>query len=125
PLLFAMEGMPPGKDIGAGQAHERKPRAIGPAADTPADRLHARAPDRLQTNFHDLWVAVEYLFHVAVLFRHVKPVMATGMPGYHRLDNTFQFLFVAPEVVVIEIADNKFNGGLFDAALDGHRMYKA
>src|SRR5690606_30272487 len=125
PFLFAVESMPAGKNIGAGQAHERKTRAVRSTADTPADRLHARAADGFQSDFHDQRIAVEYLFHVAVLLRHVIAVAATGMPGYDRLDDFFQFLFVAPEVIVIEIADDKFDRSLFYATLYGYGMHKA
>src|SRR5690606_430323 len=125
PLFLAVECMAAGEDVRTGQAHERQPRAIGPAADAAADWCHSCASDGFQPNLHDARVAVEHLFHVAVLFLYFKPVVAAGMLRYHLLDDRFQFLLVPMEVVVVEITDDKLDGCLLYAPLDGYRVDEA
>ena len=62
PFQPRMEGVLAGEDIGAGQPHERQPRAVGAAADA---RLHRRQPgaaDRLHRMVDDFGVSVDHLF---------------------------------------------------------------
>src|SRR6476661_10666459 len=73
PFLPRMEGVLAGKNVGAGQPHERQPRAVGAAADRTSDRFQSGAADRLDGVVDDLGVAVDHLLHVAVLRLDLEP----------------------------------------------------
>src|SRR6267154_2319996 len=67
PFEPRMEVVFAGKEIGRRQAHERQPRAVGPAADGLLDDLEAAPPDRLACVLDHVGMAVEHGPHVAVL----------------------------------------------------------
>src|SRR5690606_33113405 len=94
PFFLAVERVAAGKDVGAREAHKRKPGTVRSATYTAADGRHAGTMDGFHADFHDLWVLIEHLLHVAVLLLHLDPVATTGMPGYGRVHDICQFPFV-------------------------------
>src|ERR1700731_4669140 len=56
PFQPGVKGGFAGEDVGAGQAHERQPRAVGAAADRAPVRFKARAADRFDGMVDDLRV---------------------------------------------------------------------
>src|SRR6476659_6830311 len=55
------------EEVRCGQAHEREPRAIGPAANRLLLWLETRAAERRPRTLDDLRPLVQHLAHVAVL----------------------------------------------------------
>ena len=62
-----------GENIGAGQSHERQPRAVGAAANARLHRLEPRAADRLHRVVDDLGMTVYHPLHVPVLLFDFQP----------------------------------------------------
>src|SRR5450631_395172 len=93
PFQPRMERVLAGENIGAGQPHERQPRAIGAAADGTLHRREAGAADRLYGVVDDVRMTVDYLLHVAVLLLDLESVGRARKILHHRFDDTFQQRF--------------------------------
>src|ERR1700730_3266011 len=74
PFQPRMERVLAGEDVGAGQSHERQPRAVGTAADGSLYRCEAGAPDGLHRVVDYLGMTVDHLLHVAVLLLDIEPI---------------------------------------------------
>ena len=125
PLQPGMERVLAGKDVGAGRSHERQPRAVGAAADRASHRRETGAPDCLDGVVDDLGVTVDHLPHVAILLLDLHPPRRARKILHHVFDDAFQQCFLLLQAVIVEIAHDEAERGLFQFALDGDRVYRA
>ena len=124
PFQPRMERVLAGEDVGAGQPHERQPRAVGAAADRALHRLEAGAADRLDRVVDDLGVTVDHLLHVAVLRLDLHPVGRARIVLHHVLDDALEQGFFFLQAFVGEIAHDEADRGFLQRAGDADRMQK-
>src|SRR5436190_19464583 len=124
PFQPRMECVLPRENVGAGQPHKRKPRAVGAA---PNGRLDGREPGatyRLHRMLDYLGMAVDHLLHIAVLLLDFQPVGRLWKVLHHFFDDAFQQPpFLLPSLVA-EIAHDETDRGFLQRASDADRMQK-
>src|SRR5215208_758468 len=74
PFQARMERVLAGEDVGAGQPHERQPRAVRAAADGSLHRGEPDAADRLHCIFNDLGMSIDHLLHIEVLLLELQAI---------------------------------------------------
>src|SRR5450631_4281241 len=125
PFQPGVEGVFAGEDVGAGQAHERQPRAVGPTTDGARDRLEARAADRLDRMVDDLRMPVDDLFHVAVLRPDLEPIGRARKTLHDVAHDALQQRLFFLQAGFREVANDEAERGFFQSPADSDRMQEA
>ena len=87
--------------------------------------LQAGTPDRFHRVVDDFRVTVDHLLHVAVLLLDFHAVRRARKILHHVLDDAFQQRLFLLQPLIVEVADDEVDPGVFQRAGNADRMQKA